>query len=223
MKILLIEDEKKIARFIEKGLKEELFSVDLAKDGEEGLYLLEINHYDAAIIDWMLPKMSGLDIIKKIRQRGIFTPVLMLTAKDEVEDRVLGLESGADDYLVKPFSFSELVARIKALIRRTNYKENVLKIKNLELNQIKRVVKCKDKIIEVTPKEFELLEFLLLNKNKTVTNMMILENIWNMQEIVESNVINVTIYHLRKKLQKFCAKDYIKTVRGSGYRIVDED
>ncbi len=221
MKVLVIEDERKIAKLIERGLKEELFSVDVANNGEDGLYLLETNSYDIAIIDWMLPKISGFEIIKKIRKENIFTPVLMLTAKGDLEDKILGLENGADDYLAKPFSFSELIARVKALIRRANYKEteNVLKIGKLQLNQIKREIKCNNLEIELTPKEFEILEFLLFNKSQTITTTTLLEHIWGINEITKSNVVNVTIYHLRKKLQKICKKEYIKTMRGRGYKI----
>ncbi len=219
MRVLIIEDEKKIAKLIQRALKEELFSVDVANDGEEGLYLLQTNSYDAAIIDWMLPKISGLEIVKEIRKENIFTPVLMLTAKGDLEDKIVGLESGADDYLAKPFSFGELLARVKALIRRANYKENVLKIGKLQLNQIKREVKCEDFEIELTPKEFEILEFLLLNKNQTITTTTLLEHIWGMDDMIQSNVVNVTIYHLRKKLFKACKNEFIKTVRGRGYKI----
>lgn len=223
MKILLVEDDKKISSFIKKGLKEELMNVDCAFDGEEGFYLLQTYRYDVIIVDWMLPKISGPELITKIRTANIITPILMLTARGDIDDRVEGLKSGADDYLPKPFSFSELVARIRALHRRSSYSENLtLQIADLTLDPIKREVKRAGKVIDLSTKEFELLELLLRNKGYVVTNTVILEQIWNMQEFIESNVINVTIYHLRNKIDKGFTKKLIQTVRGSGYRIVDE-
>jgi len=223
MKVLLIEDDKKISSFITKGLKEELMNVDCAFDGEEGFYLLQTYRYDVIIVDWMLPKISGLELIKKIRTSNITTPILMLTARGDVDDRVEGLQSGADDYLPKPFSFSELVARIKALHRRNSYSENlILQTADLTLDPLKREVKRAGKVIDLSTKEFELLELLLRNKGYIVTNTVILEQIWNMQEFIESNVINVTIYHLRNKIDRGFEKKLIQTIRGSGYRIVNE-
>jgi DNA-binding response OmpR family regulator len=222
MKVLLIEDDKKISSFITKGLKEELMSVDCAFDGEEGLYLLQTYRYDVIIIDWMLPKISGPELITKIRTANITTPLLMLTARGDVDDRVEGLKRGADDYLSKPFSFRELVARIHALHRRSSYNENLtLQTADLTLDPLKREVKRAGKIIDLSTKEYELLELLLRNKGYVVTNTVILEQIWSMQEFVESNVINVTIYHLRNKIDRGFEKKLIQTVRGSGYRIVD--
>jgi DNA-binding response OmpR family regulator len=171
----------------------------------------------------MLPKISGLELTKKIRTSNITTPILMLTARGDVDDRVEGLQSGADDYLPKPFSFSELVARIKALHRRNSYSENlILQTADLTLDPLKREVKRAGKVIDLSTKEFELLELLLRNKGYIVTNTVILEQIWNMQEFIESNVINVTIYHLRNKIDRGFEKKLIQTIRGSGYRIVNE-
>jgi DNA-binding response OmpR family regulator len=222
MRILLIEDDKKISAFIKKGLKEDLMNVDQAYDGEEGLYLAETNRYDVMIVDWMLPGLSGPEIIEKIRKHGDTTPVLMLTARGDIEDRVAGLEAGADDYLAKPFAFSELVARIRALHRRSGYDERtVLEAGDLTLDPLRREVKRGGSVIDLSAKEFELLEYLLRNKGKVVTHTMIGENIWDMQTTTLSNVINVTIYHLRNKIDKNFSKKLIQTVRGSGYRIVD--
>jgi len=223
MRILLIEDDLKIADFIIRGLKEEFFSVDYAKDGKEGLYLAEVNNYDVIIVDWMLPFISGQDICKRLRDEKNITPVLMLTAKGDIEDRIEGLESGADDYLSKPFAFGELVARIKALHRRKNYgKENILKAADLTMNSITREVRRAGKKIELSAKEYELLEYLLRYKNRIVTITMIAENIWNMQTAINSNLVNVYIYHLRGKIDKGFDKKLLYTIRGSGYKISDD-
>lgn len=222
MRILIVEDDQKIAGFIAKGLKEEMMSIDQAYDGEEGLYLAEMHPYDVLIVDWMLPKLSGLELIQQLRTRKITTPVLMLTARSDIDDRVEGLESGADDYLSKPFAFAELIARIKALHRRSGYDDStVLHADTLTLNPMTREVVRKNRRIDLTAKEYELLEYLLRNKNRTVTNTMIAENIWNIQEQIESNVISVTVYHLRSKIDKRFEKKLIKTARGSGYRLED--
>ena len=220
MRILIVEDDKKIAGFMAKGLQEEGFNVDVIYDGNEGLYAAQVNPYDLLLLDWMLPSISGIAICKQLRLQHISTPILMLTARGDVDDRVEGLESGADDYLGKPFAFGELVARVKALHRRNSHKGiKILKVDGLQLNPLTRDVIRDGRRIELSSKEFELLEFLMRNKNRIVTNTMILENIWNMQEQVESNVINVTVYHLRNKLDKGFETKLIKTVRGSGYRI----
>ena len=222
MKILLIEDDIKLAENIKEGLKKQGFRVDTAKDGEEGLYLAQNNKYDVVIVDWMLPKISGIDLIKKLRQEGINTPVLILTAKGEIEDKVEGLKV-ADDYLTKPFDFEELIARIKALYRRSqNIQENVLKIADLELNPETKEVKRGGKYIDLTAKQFELLKYLMVNKNKIVTPEMIANNLWEMDDEINSNVINVYISHIRKKIDKDRDKKLIKTIRGMGFKISDE-
>lgn len=222
MKILLIEDDRKISDFIVKGLKEELMSVDRVFDGEDGLYLAETSRYDVIIVDWMLPKLSGPELIGKIRRSGDTTSILMLTARGDIDDRVEGLGVGADDYLTKPFAFSELVARIRALHRRSGYEKNlILQSADLTLDPIRREVKRAGNLIDLSAKEYELLEFLLYNKGHVMTNTMILEHVWNMNEAVESNVINVTVYHLRNKIDKGYENKLIQTVRGSGYRIID--
>jgi DNA-binding response OmpR family regulator len=222
MKILLIEDDEKIAKNIKEYLKKEGFRVDWAKDGEEGFYLAQNNNYDVLIVDWMLPKMSGVDVIKKLREKDIFTPALILTAKSDIEDKVEGLNV-ADDYLTKPFDFEELVARIKALFRRSkNIKENILKVGDLELNPDTKEVRRAGKNIELTAKQFELLKYLMINKGKVVSEDMIAQNLWEMDEEINSNVINVYISHLRKKIDKDFDKKLIKTFRGMGFKISDE-
>jgi DNA-binding response OmpR family regulator len=222
MKILLIEDDKKIAKNIKEYLKKEGFRVDLAKDGEEGYYLAQHNNYDVLIVDWMLPKMSGIELIKKLREKDIFTPVLILTAKSDIEDKVEGLKV-ADDYLTKPFDFEELVARLKALFRRSkNIKDNILKVADLELNPETKEVKRAGKTIELTAKQFELLKLLMINKGKYVSEETIRQNLWEMDEEINSNVINAHLSHLRKKVDKNFDKKLIKTIRNMGFKISDE-
>jgi DNA-binding response OmpR family regulator len=221
MKILLVEDDEKIAGLIKKGLKKEGFRVDWAVDGEEGLYLAENNKYDVMIIDWMLPKISGIDLLKQIRSK-INTPALILTAKSDLQDKLEGL-SIADDYLTKPFSMEELIARLKALYRRNKQlKSNVLQIDNLTLNPDTKEVKRGDRKIELTAKQFELLKFLMVNKNRIVSPQMIAENLWEVDEEINSNVINVYISHIRKKIDGQGEKKLIKTIRGMGFKISDE-
>jgi len=222
MKVLLIEDDEKIAKNIKEYLKKEGFRVDLAKDGEEGYYLAQNNQYDVLVVDWMLPKISGVELIKKLREKDILTPALILTAKSDIEDKVEGLNV-ADDYLTKPFDFEELVARIKALFRRSkNIKENILKVGDLELNPDTKEVRRAGKNIDLTAKQFELLKFLMINKGKIVSENMIAQNLWEMDEEINSNVINVYISHLRKKIDKDYDKKLIKTFRGMGFKISDE-
>ncbi len=222
MKVLLIEDDVKLLKSIKEGLKKQGFRVDTATDGEEGLYLAQNSKYDVLIVDWMLPKISGIDLIKTIRKGKIATPVLILTAKGDVEDKVEGLQV-ADDYLTKPFDFEELIARLKALYRRSqNIQENVLKIADLELNPETKEVKRNGKYIDLTAKQFELLKYLMVNKNKIVTPEMIANNLWEMNDEINSNVINVYISHIRKKLDKNSDKKLIKTIRGMGFKISDE-
>jgi DNA-binding response OmpR family regulator len=202
MKILLVEDDEKLLKSIEEGLKSQKFRVDTALDGEEGLYLALNNQYDVMIIDWMLPKLSGLDLIKKLREKNILTPALILTAKGDIEDKIEGL-SVADDYLTKPFDFEELIARLKALYRRSKkIPENILRVGDLELNLDTKEVKRAGKKIELMAKQFELLKFLMSNKGKIVTPEMIEQNLWGMKEERQSNVITAHISHIRKKVDK---------------------
>ncbi len=216
MKILLIEDDTNIISFLQRGLLEEGHSIDTSFDGEEGEYLASINSYNLIILDWMLPNKNGIEILNNLRNKNISTSVLMLTAKGEIDDKVLGLNSGADDYLSKPFSFKELVARIDAIYRRSLFDgKNIITVKDLNIDINKKVVKKEDNEILLSSKEYELLLFLIKNKNSMVSNGMIEEQLWNNEEFTNSNVIQVTIYNLRKKI----GKDLITSFRGLGYKI----
>jgi len=221
MKILLIEDDEKIAKLIKNGFRKIGYRIDIAKDGEEGLYIAQNNNYDVLIIDWMLPKMSGIEMLKELKKTKN-TPALILTAKSDIEDKIEGLEV-ADDYLTKPFEFDELIARIKALYRRShNLTDNILKVGDLELNPETKEVRRAGKLIELTAKEFELLKYLMINKNKIVNSDMIQANLWEMNDEINSNVINVYISHLRRKIDKDFDKKLLKTYRGMGFKLSDE-
>ncbi len=220
MRILIVEDDKKVASFLKRGLKEEHYAVDVSYDGEEAMEYVRFNQYDLIILDIMLPKKDGFTVCKEIRNESILTPVLMLTARDQVEDKVKGLQEGADDYLAKPFAFEELLARIKALLRRVqDYKTKNLKVGDLELDPVSRKITREGKIITLTGKEYALLEYLMRNKGRIITQSMIIDHIWDMNFDGLSNVVNVYINHLRDKIDKGFAKKYIKTVRGVGYKI----
>jgi len=221
MKILLIEDDEKIAKFIQNGFRKVGYRIDIATDGEEGLYMAQNNNYDVLIVDWMLPKMSGIELLKQLKKEKN-TPALILTAKRDLEDKIEGLEV-ADDYLTKPFEFEELIARVKALYRRShNLNENILKVADLELNPDTKEVRRAGKLIELTAKQFELLKYLMINKNKIVNTDMIQANLWEMDDEINSNVINVYISHLRKKIDKDFDKKLLKTYRGMGFKLSDE-
>ena len=224
MHILVVEDEKKVASFIKKGLEEEHYSVDLAYDGDEGLYKLAINRYDLIILDIMLPNKDGLEVIKKIRSKKNTTPVIMLTAKDSLENKIEGLDSGADDYLTKPFAFSELIARIRAILRRDSLeKSNILKFHYLQLDLITHKVYRAGEEIELTNKEYSLLEYFMRNPNKILTRTMISESVWTYDFDTYTNVIDVYINFLRNKIDKKGFSKLIHTVRGVGYILkVDE-
>lgn len=220
MKILLIEDDLKILSFIQKGLQEEGFLVDTASDGEDGLYLASEHNYDLLIVDWMLPKMDGITICQKLRDKKVVVPILMLTAKNSVEDRIAGFGCGADDYLSKPFVFAELVARVRSLLRRSSYNFNeTLGLDTLEVNVSKRSVTRSGKAISLTSKEFDILVYMLLNQGSIVTHTQLQEKIWGISENTSSNIINVFIHHLRHKVDNEGEKVLIKTIRGSGYKI----
>ncbi len=220
MRILVVEDDKKVGRFLEKGLQEEQYAVDICRDGADALYFAQTNTYDVIILDIMLPGKDGFTICREMRENSILTPVIMLTAKDTVEDKVSGLSEGADDYLTKPFSFEELLARIRALLRRNqDYKTKVLKAGDLEMDPVRRLVTRAGKKIILTGKEYALLEYLLRNKGRIVTPVMILEHIWDMDYDGVSNIVNVYINHLRNKIDKDSNVKLIKTIRGHGYQI----
>ena len=218
MKILVVEDEERVAQFIQKGLKEEGHAVDVSYDGEDGGFLAEVNDYDLILLDVMLPKKNGISVCREIRARGVVTPVLMLTARDSVEDRVRGLDAGADDYLVKPFAFEELLARVRALLRRrSDSKTPTLQLADLELDPITRLVTRAGKPIRLTTKEYSLLEYLLRNANKVLSRTLIGEHVWDMNFDPESNVIDVYISHLRNKIDKGHELPLLHTMRGQGY------
>lgn len=224
MKILIIEDDHKIRDYIEKGMKEAGHTVDIAEDGETGLHLASTEKYDALIVDRMLPKMDGLSIVRTLRGSGNLTGALILSSLGDVDDRVNGLRAGGDDYLVKPFAFIELLARIEALGKRTSSpissQSTVLKSGDLEMDLLARKVRCSGKIIELQSREFKLLEYLLKFKGKLVTRTMLLEGVWDYHFDPQTSVIDVHISRLRKKLGD-TNNTLIKTVRGAGYIIED--
>jgi heavy metal response regulator len=223
MRILVIEDEKKVATFIKKGLVEEHYAVDTAFDGEEGLYLSEINEYDLIVLDLMIPKIDGFGVLKKIRERKNTVPILVLTAKDSIDDTVRGLDAGCDDYLTKPFAFAELLARIRALLRRDKKeKESVLRIADLSLSIVTHKVMRQGKEIELTSKEYALLEYFMRNPEKVLTRTMISEHVWDYHFDSNTNVIDVYVNYLRKKIDKDFDPKLIHTIRGIGYMMKKE-
>ncbi|MEW5842473.1 MAG: response regulator transcription factor [Bacteroidota bacterium] len=220
MRILVVEDEKKVASFIKKGLEEELFQVDTAGNGKEGLDRALHEEYDLIISDIMMPQMSGIQMIKELRGNNIETPILLLTIKDSTKDKVDGLDSGADDYLTKPFAFEELIARVRALLRRKEtQKSNVLTIDNLRMDLVAHKVLRDNKEIILTPREYSILEYLLRNKNKIVSRTKLIEHVYDFHFDSGTNVIDVYINKLRSKIDQNTAKQLIQTVRGTGYII----
>ncbi|OHD08450.1 MAG: DNA-binding response regulator [Spirochaetes bacterium GWD1_27_9] len=220
MKILVVDDEIKIAEFIKLGLKEEGYVVDIAGDGEEGYFLAKKNIYDLIVLDLNLPKMDGIAVCKTLRSEKIFTPILMLTVRNKVSDKVKGLDSGANDYLTKPFSFEEFLARVRVLLRKNdNFKNTVLIVDNLELDLLSHKVKRGDVEINLTTKEFSLLEYLMQNAGSVVTRVMIIEKVWEYDFDSFTNALDVYINHLRKKIDQGFEKKLIHTVRGRGYTI----
>ncbi len=220
MRILLIEDEKRLSAVVKKGLVENGFAVDQVYDGEEGQYLAETEQYDLVILDIMLPKVDGLTVCRVLREKGIKVPVLMLTAKTTIEDKVAGLDTGADDYLTKPFSFLELRSRVHALIRRSSKETSpVIKIADLELDPVNRTVARAGENVPLTPKEFSILEFLVRHKNEVITRTQISEHVWDINYESMSNVIDVFMATLRRKVDKKSRVKLIHTVHGVGYRL----
>ncbi len=217
MRILLVEDEKNVASFIKKGLEEEFFNVDAAESGSEGLSMATANDYDLMLLDIMLPGMNGIELCRELRRRGMKVPILMLTAKDSVSNKVEGLESGADDYLTKPFAFSELLARIRALLRRASESVKELSLEDLRMDLLSRRVYRGGKEIVLTPKEFSLLEYLLRRKGRVLSRTQIIENIWGYNFDPNSNVVDVHIKYLREKIDTGFPEKLIHTVRGAGY------
>src|SRR4030042_721425 len=224
MRILIVEDELSLLRIISKRLKEEGYSVDTAKDGREGLYLAETINYDCIILDIMIPVIDGVSLLKKIRAKKIMIPVLFLTARDSIIDRVEGLDCGADDYLVKPFSFDKLSARVRALLRRqTDNKDNFLKLGDLTVNLITHEVFKGKVLVQLTSKEYAILEYLLRNKNRILTKSQIAEHVWNYDFDYSSNIVEVYIRYLRRKIDNNPKSKLIHTVRGTGYIIKEKN
>lgn len=222
MRILVVEDDKKIASFIVKGLKQNGFAVDHSADGEEGLILASATQYDAAVVDIMLPKLDGISLVQALRKKDVRTPVIFLSAKGSVEDRIRGLQSGGDDYLTKPFSFAELLARIQALLRRsTTHSAEPTKLTagDLAVDLLTREVTRSGQRIELQSKEFALLEYLIRNQSRVVTKAMILEHIWDYSFDPQTNVIDVLVHRLRSKVDKDFPKKLIHTYRGMGYAL----
>ncbi len=222
-RILVVEDEKKVASFIKRGLEEEEFTVEVAHDGEEGLYMAETNPYDLILMDIMLPKKDGLAVVKELREKEVFTPVLCLTAKDQVQDIVSGLDSGSDDYLTKPFAFAELLSRVRALLRRGAKDRGAeIHMGELRLDPVAHKVWRNNKEIELTAKEYALMEYFMRNPNKILTRTMIAEHVWDYTFDSFTNIIDVYVNYLRKKIDRDYDKKYIHTVRGVGYILKEE-
>jgi len=223
MTILVVEDEVKITRFIKKGLEMEHYTVEVAYDGHEALELAEVNNYDLIILDIMLPKIDGIEVCKKLREKRIDTPVIMLTARNTVEDRINGLDAGADDYLIKPFAFGELVARIRALLRREKtVKTTKLQVGDLVMDPATHEVYRGNKEIQLSSKEYRLLDYMMRRPGHVCTRTMIGEHIWGYNFTDDSNVIDVYISYLRSKIDKGFRNKLIHTVRDVGYKIQDK-
>jgi DNA-binding response OmpR family regulator len=220
MRLLIVEDEATIADFLVRGLTEQGYAVDLARDGAEALDLIAAAPADVVVLDILLPKVDGIEVCRRMRAAGNQTPVLMLTARDSVDDRVHGLDTGADDYLIKPFAFSELLARIRALSRREPALTGpVLRVADLVLDTTTRLARRGEALIDLTAKEYALLEYLLRNPNRVLTRTMISERVWNFEAFNVANVIDVYIGHLRRKIDDGHDLKLIHTVRGAGYKL----
>ena len=220
MRVLVVEDEPSIAKFVQQGLTEAGYAVDLVADGRTALDFALAADYDAYIFDIMLPGMNGLDLLRRLRRQGDKTPTLMLTARDTVDDRVAGLDAGSDDYLVKPFAFPELLARVRALLRRPPLQAGtVLQVADLAMDTAKREVKRDGRFIELSPREYAVLEYLMRHPNQVLTRTQIGEHVWNFDFYNESNVVDVYIGYLRRKIDKDSDLALIDTIRGVGYRI----
>lgn len=220
MRILVIEDEKKVASFIKHGLEEERYIVDISNDGQSGYELAMTNHFDAILLDVMLPGEDGFSILRKLRDAGIITPVLMLTARNTTEDRVQGLDLGADDYLAKPFSFEELAARLRSILRRSSpEKSTKLKCGDLSLDTVSHLAFRQAREIELTTKEYALLEYLMRNKNRILSRSTITQHVWKHNFDPESNIIDVYVKRLRSKIEKENEQPLIQSIRGVGYRM----
>jgi two-component system OmpR family response regulator len=219
MKLLLVEDDAETAAFVMRGFRERGFSLDHAQNGRDGLYLATESHYDVIIVDRMLPIMDGLSMVKALRSAGVATPILILTTMSGIDDRVEGLDAGGDDYLVKPYAFSELAARVNALARRppTSKDITILRVGDLEMNLLKRTVIRGGQSIDLQPREFQLLEYLMRRPDQIVTRTMLLEGVWDFHFDPKTNIVETHISRLRSKLSPGRENDLIHTVRGSGY------
>ena len=222
MKILIVEDDRKVASFIEQGLREEGYAVDVAPDGQEATTLAHVYDYDLIILDVMLPHKTGLQVAAELRREGRAVPILMLTARDTTEDVVRGLDAGADDYLAKPFKFDELLARVRALARRGGAaRSDLLRYGPVELDRLKHKARIDGQRLDLTPKEFHLLQHFLLHPEEVVRRTELLEKVWDMHFDPESNVVDVHVGNLRRKLKGAAGKELIQTVRGVGFRLQD--
>lgn len=224
MRVLVIEDDQDVAGYIGKGLREAGHTSDHAASGKDGLFMAASESYDALIVDRMLPGLDGLSIIRTLRASGNRTPALILSALGEVDDRVAGLQAGGDDYLVKPFAFSELVARLEALLRRANpetAEATMLSLADLEVDLLKREVRRGGRLLEIKPTEFRLLEYLMRHRGQVVTRTMLLEGVWDYHFDPQTNVIDVHISRLRSKIDKGFERPLLHTIRGAGYKLGD--
>ncbi|MBI4342757.1 MAG: response regulator transcription factor [Candidatus Omnitrophica bacterium] len=222
MRILLVEDDARVASFIRRGLREERYTIDAAKDGEDALFLAQTGEYDLIVLDLMLPKRNGLDVLRTLRKERNTTPILILTARDALADKVQGLDAGADDYLTKPFRFDELLARIRALLRRRgDMVPTVLRAGDLELDALHHRAARGGKALDLTNREYALLEFLLHHTNEVVSRTMLAEHVWEHDFDPLSNVIDVHIARLRRKIDEEFSVKLLHTVRGSGYLLKD--
>ena len=222
MKILIIEDDIKIINFLKKGLEEECYTVDSSTNGDEGLYLASVNEYDLILLDIMLPIKDGMEVCKALRTAKNQTPIIMLTAKDSIEDKIKGLDIGANDYLAKPFSFAELLARIRVQLRTTNSSQTKISIADLELDLLNKTAVRANENITLTAKEFALLEYLIKNKDRVLSETTINSALSSFEDSNISNIVNVYIYRLRNKIDKNFDNKLIKTVRGIGFKISDK-
>lgn len=223
MKVLVVEDDFKIASFIKKGLKEESYIVDIADDGSEAIEFVQKNGYDIILLDIMIPIINGIDVCKKLKAQDIQTPIILLSARNKLEDKIIGLDSGANDYLTKPFEFEELLARIRAQLRYKVIPNNIINVCDLTIDTVTREVKRDKKNIKLTSNEYIVLKCLAINKNKLVSEVMILKELKELNQTLGSNIVSVYIYRIRSKINKNFDLNLIKTIRGAGYKLMDLD